>query len=203
MAESVTTHETQLYVKALANALLRFRIESNKVTRNWYAQTASEVNLERIGRDRNVPRLPGETDVAAYRERVSGLCVDANDVLLLDLPCTDGRIIGGAFEANQGIGSAEDIVRIIESFGLIHKGFFSGFSPGDVPEAFNLLVQTIGSQIYDGTFLYDSSKFYDGVGPNEITIEVNKILTDPEQAEIKKALRPILRASMSDPKILP
>lgn len=170
------THESQLTVKAATLASIRFKDQVENMLKNFFAQSAPEVQLEQIGRERNVPRLSSSEGLVDYRQRV------------LD-----------AFAENQGVGKAEDLILIMDAIGYIFYSYTTGFGPITDPNYFNILIQTKADLQYDATYDYDGAINYDAVPPNTINLEISKKnpgdLTPAEKDLIRERLRPVLRAS--------
>lgn len=172
MGSNVLTDETQNTIRAASFLLFQFKQTMNDAILNLFPQYATEENLERIGRDRNAPRYANE-ELSEYRDRVIN-----------------------AFDFNQGIGKAEDIIRAMRGINYAFNSFTQGDTSGG-PGSFNLLVHTTGGAQYDATYIYDASIKYNAPNRNDVNIEIVQAAapTPEQEAEIREQLRPILRAS--------
>ncbi len=172
MSSNIDTDETQLMIRSASFLLFQFKQTMNDAILNLFPQYADEPNLERIGRDRNAPRYANE-DLSEYRERVIN-----------------------AFDFNQGIGKAEDIIRAMRGLNYAFNSYAQGDTSGG-PGSFNLLVHTTGGVDYDASEQYDANVKYNAANENDINIElVQAGAPTPEQeADIREILRPIIRAS--------
>jgi len=150
------------YIDALSDAGVRAREQAVNVARNAFSQTAPEASLEIIGRDRNIPRFPQETEVEKYRIRVVN-----------------------SYNGNIALGNASDIIRVVEGhsdqagspfvFFGIPGGHDQGFPAGTPENKFKLIVRTLsGTVMYDGTEQYDANVKYDAIGINAIRIEIKR-----------------------------
>jgi len=177
------------YIDALSDAAVRLSEQATNVTLNAYSQTAPEASLEIIGRDRNIPRFPQETEVEKYRLRV----VDA-------------------YNGNIALGNAADIIRVVEGhsdqlgspfvFFGIPGGHDQGFPAGTVENKFKLIVRTLsGGVMYDGAQQYDGTVKYDAIGINAIRIEIKRpgatVSTDIK-LKLVAALKTVIRASINN-----
>ena len=169
---NITTDETQNVVRSMAVLLLAFKTQVRNLVLNSFVNYANGIYLERIGRDRNLPRLTGEAE-ADFRARIAN-----------------------AWDRNIGQGDAPSIVAIMESLGYT----FNSFDAGDTTKgagSFNLLVQATGAARFDGTYTFDGSILYDTPTPNSFSIELVQAgaPTAEQEAVIRNALAPIIRAS--------
>jgi len=173
MAASVEKDETQNFIKAVSAQSFRYKEQVQNTIRNAFPGTATDQNVEIIGRSRNTPKLKGEI-AGEYKNRVLN-----------------------AFPGNQGRGNLADIVLIMKSLGFTpFNGTLSGDLSGGVG-SFNIILSTAGGPIYDNTFLYDDTITYSSPKANEITIEIVQVpITSELNKIIRDALAPILRASM-------
>jgi len=181
--------ENQNYVRALSFAMTLWRFTGVVNTvKNSFANYAVDNNLERIGRDRNLPRYQGE-EIVDFRARVLE-----------------------AFERNQGLGSVDDIISTMEGLGARTLGVqyqFNSFIQGDKGDSseglFNLLIKSLaGGATYGGTYKYDGTLKYDAPSASDIIIEIIQtpaISTDQEN-EIRNNLLQIIRASSKVQKII-
>jgi hypothetical protein len=104
------------------------------------------------------------------------------------------RVIN-AYEENLGRGSLEDIQINMFSLGYTFNSTKAGTSG---PEgSYNILVRSLGTVLFDGTYLYDGSINHDAPGPNDIVFELIQAaaITPEQRAEIRAVLSPIIRAS--------
>lgn len=169
---NITTDETQNVVRSMAVLLLGFKEQVKNLVLNSFVGYANGIYLERIGRDRNLPRLTGETE-SAFRARISN-----------------------AWDRNVGQGDAPSIIAIMESLGYV----FNSFDAGDTTKgagSFNLLIQSTGAARFDGTYIYDGSILYDTPTPNSFSIELVQAgaPTVEQEAIIRAEVTPIIRAS--------
>lgn len=176
-------NETKNLIKALTCAEIRFKIEVEKMLRNYYASTAPVASLNILGRDRLITRYPLETDDEKYRDRVIN-----------------------AYDENVGRGNVWDIIRVIEGHGFSFlgdpEGFYPGFPAGTPNDKFNLLIRGLGGAVYDATYIYDSTIKYDAVGINSILIEIKGSTTTDEKIALQTQLFKIVRASIKIIKIV-
>jgi len=188
MTEINTSDEFQKKLHAFANGIFNFKNYGvRNMVKNSFPQYATQENLETIGRSRNLPRYQGE-DINEYRLRV-------ND----------------AYRKNLGLGSAPDIIRIMEGLGASTLGVqyrFNGFIQGNIGDGstglFNLLVKaSAGGTDYNFDITgvtYDfsiSNLRYDSPSANDIIFEIVQpsAVTLAQDKEIREALDPIIRAS--------
>lgn len=171
MSLNVNTHETQNYLSAFACMLATFRDTCQAVTRNGYAQTASEEYLEILGRQRLVNRFTGEA-LEAYRLRV----IDA-------------------FELAQGRGNLDSIREVMTSLGYTFNSTTGG-TPG-AEGSYNIIVPSADGNLLDGTWDLDGSKLLDAVTDNCINFELiqEAAVSQDQKDAIHAALYNIIRAS--------
>lgn len=172
MAYNTNTDETQLTIRAASFLLYKFKETVNVTMLNFFAQYATEENLERLGRDQNAPRYKNES-FDEYRDRIINV-----------------------FDFNRGIGKAEDIIRAMVSLGYV----FNSYTQGDTTEgagSFNLLVHTLGGVDYDASEVYDANIKYNAANVNDINIELIQAgsTTTQQEEDIRNILNPIIRAS--------
>jgi len=180
--------EFQNIVRSYAVQILRYKYSGVRNTvYNSIANTAEGANLERIGRDRNLPRYQLE-DIDEYRARV----VDA-------------------YNKNLGLGDVENIIRAMEGLGASTLGVqyqFNSHTSGDKGDSttglFNLLIESLGGFQYDATKKYDGSIKYDTPSDNDIVIEIVQptAISNAQALEIRNELDPIIRASSQIIKIV-
>jgi len=169
---NITTDETQNVVRSMAVLLLSFKDQVRNLVLNSFVGYANGIYLERIGRDRNLPRLTGESE-ATFRARISD-----------------------AWERNVGQGDAPSIIAIMESLGYTFNSFDQGDTAGGAG-SFNLLIQATGVARFDGTYSFDGTILYDTPTPNSFSIELVQASapTVEQEAIIRNAVTPIIRAS--------
>jgi len=172
MITEPATDEIQNLVRAFSFVGAELRIQIRNAVLQQFPDYATEENLERIGRNRNIPRLPGE-DLDKYFLRVLN-----------------------SYETNRGTGSAEEYIAIIEALGYIFNGFVAGDTSGGIM-SFNLITLASGVQEYDGDNIHDGSIKFDAPQDNEIRIEIVQAgaITPEQDIEIRDAVERIRRAS--------
>jgi hypothetical protein len=180
MSLNVDAHEAQLYVQAFSRLLEGFRLNTQNVTRNAYAQTASEPYLEILGRQRLVNRLPDEV-----------LEVYAGDIL------TGGyrRRVVDAFELARGRGNLDSIKETMTGLGYVFNSTVAS-TPG-AEGSYNIIVPTAAGVVLDGTWILDGNTLLDAVTDNCINFELIQAaaVTQEQKDAIRSALYNIIRAS--------
>lgn len=172
MSSNISTDETQFCIRAASFLLFQFKETVNIAMLNMFPQHADQDNLERIGRDRNAPRYINE-DLDEYRNRVIN-----------------------AFDFNQGIGKADDIIRAMRGLDYAFNSFTQGDTSGGAG-SFNLIVHTVSGVKYDASEDYDANVKYNAANENDINIELVQagVPTPTQEADIRDITRPIIRAS--------
>lgn len=172
MSESIATDETQNCIKAAAYLIYKFRQNVQNSVLNYFPKYADPEFLQIIGRDRNCPKYQQES-IEEYRLRVQD-----------------------AFEFNRGIGRAIDIVRAIEGLGYTFGSYTAGYTGGGVG-SFNLLIHSIGTTVFDGTYDFDGEILFNAANENDINIEIVQAsaISDAQRLAIIEFCTPIIRAS--------
>lgn len=182
--------EFQKIIRSYSYGILNFKHYGVRNTvLNSTANFAEGKNLERVGRDRNLPRYQGE-DVDEYRVRVRD-----------------------AFRKNLGLGGVDDIISVMEGLGATTLGtqyLFNSFVSGDKGDSseglFNVLTKSLaGGAVCDGTFDCDGTLACDSPESNDIVFEIVQTpasISTAQETEIRNALDPIIRASSTILKII-
>lgn len=171
---NVNTDEIQNIVRAGAASVIDYRAQVKNFLLISFADFAEGLNLDSIGRSRNLPRLPGEGDTG-YRARILN-----------------------AWEANAGAGDVGSIIGIIEALGYP----FNSFVQGDTTKGtgtFNLIVRSLGSKVFDSTWTFNGVVYFDTPPANGMTIEIVQAtpVTAEQERIIDAALAPVIRASQN------
>ncbi len=121
---------------------------------------------------------------------------DWDDGDVYEIQAREKRVEGGAFQLNQGIGNANDIITITSAFTLL---IFNQFSQAQPPVGFfNLLFSSVSNQVYDGASDYDGALNYDAVPPNQLFLTFNVAdMGSFDATELVNQLRPRVRASIA------